>query len=281
MDIDTLLSRFLVFARSPEGTSLSIIGISAVIYITLERFFPYSPQQKFFRKGWWTDFFWYTLIQSYFLGVLITAFIQWFDTSTGLSRLRLVSDWPVWVQLLFFFVVHDFYIYWFHRWQHSNKWLWRTHEAHHSVEDVDWVAGSRSHAVEIAINQTIEFLPIFVLGAAPVVRLYKGVIDAVWGMYIHANINVRTGWLQRIINGPEMHRWHHAKEVVDINFSTKLAIWDWIFGTAHLPAKKPQGYGLTDVEFPRNYFVQQLFAFRRFAPSRQTTHPRESPLEGR
>lgn len=112
-----------------------------------------------------------------------------------------------------FFVTHDFYIYCFHRLQHRSNLLWRTHAAHHSVDDVDWLSGTRSHALEITINQTIEFLPIVLLGAAPEVALMKATIDAVWGMYIHSNLNVRSGVLQRVINGPEMHRWHHAREL--------------------------------------------------------------------
>ena len=44
-------------------------------------------------------------------------------------------------------------------------------------------------------------------------------ISAVWGMYIHSNINVNTGRLQKFINGPEMHRWHHrqVKEETEIS----------------------------------------------------------------
>jgi sterol desaturase/sphingolipid hydroxylase (fatty acid hydroxylase superfamily) len=152
-----------------------------------------------------------------------------------------------------------------HRWQHSNKWLWRIHEAHHSPKKVDWLSGSRSHALEILINQTVEFAPIVLLGAPVEVISYKGVISAVWGMYIHSNIDVRTGWLQKIINGPEMHRWHHSTgKGRNRNFATKLAIWDWIFGTAYLPPSKPDEYGLKTY-FPKNYFTQTLYAFRKFS----------------
>ncbi|MGH8566021.1 MAG: sterol desaturase family protein [Gammaproteobacteria bacterium] len=57
----------------------------------------------------------------------------------------------------FFVISHDLYIYWFHRLQHGNRWLWRLHEAHHSARHVDWIAGSRSHSFEVLINQSIEF----------------------------------------------------------------------------------------------------------------------------
>jgi sterol desaturase/sphingolipid hydroxylase (fatty acid hydroxylase superfamily) len=84
-------------------------------------------------------------------------------------------------------------------------------------------------------------------------------------------VNVRTGRLQWVINGPEAHRWHHAvdEEAMDLNFATKLALWDRLFGTAFLPKdRKPSGYGLVDVEdFPEGplgYLRQHAFAFHPF-----------------
>jgi sterol desaturase/sphingolipid hydroxylase (fatty acid hydroxylase superfamily) len=151
-----------------------------------------------------------------------------------------------------------------HRWQHNNKFLWRIHEAHHSPKKVDWLSGSRSHAFEILINQTVEFMPIVLLSASPEVVSYKGIISAVWGMYIHSNLDVHTGSLQHIINGPEMHRLHHTpSKGRNRNFATKLAIWDWIFGTAWLPQEKAQEYGLKTY-VPEGYFRQFVFAFRPF-----------------
>ncbi len=247
--------------------SILIVAFASGI-ILLERKFPYTSNQKFLREGFFNDFVLYTLVQSYILGLVISFVIQIIDNQTELSRLRLVSAWPVIFQILFFLVVHDFYIYWFHRFQHNSKIFWRTHEAHHTNKDIDWLAGSRSHPLEILINQTIEFAPIILLGAAPEVAVIKGFIDAGWGMYIHSNINVHSGRLQFIINGPEMHRWHHADKdnnAYNRNFSTKLAIWDWLFGTAYFPVnEKPRNYGLSGLSFPVNYIKQVLFAFRKF-----------------
>ncbi len=244
------------------GFVLIIVG--ALIIIALERIIPYNKDQKIFRKEFWLDFFWYTLVQSYVLSVVISLLIDFIDNSTQFSRFQLISSWPVWLQVLLFLVTHDLYIYLFHKWQHKNKYLWRLHEAHHSPKEVDWIAGSRSHAFEILINQTVEFLPLVLLGAAPEVAIYKGVISAVWGMWIHANVDVRSGNLQKIINGPEMHRWHHSTgKGRNRNFATKLAFWDWMFGTAYLPNQKCDEYGLKTF-FPSNYFMQLAYAFRRF-----------------
>jgi sterol desaturase/sphingolipid hydroxylase (fatty acid hydroxylase superfamily) len=249
----------------PQVSALTIT-LSAMVIIALERVMPYDRGQKFFREGFWTDLVWYTLVQSYLLSLVISALIRGIDSWSGLSRFGLISSWPVWLQLVFFLILHDCYIYWFHRWQHTSSVLWRLHEAHHSVKNVDWLAGSRSHSLEILINQTLEFLPMTLLGAHPDLPILKGMIDAIWGMYIHSNLDVHTGTLQRIINGPEMHRWHHAIEITEggLNYSTKFAFWDWMFGTAKLPGVKPSGYGLADVDFPKGYLAQHAFAFRSF-----------------
>jgi len=255
-----------------------IITLTAFAFAGLERLFPYDRHQRTLREGFWLDMLGYGFFQSAVMGQVIGWLIQVIDTSTHLSRLHLVSSWPVWVQLAFFWVTHDFYIYWFHRLQHHNRFLWRIHEAHHSGKDVDWLSGTRSHSLEILINQTIEFAPIVLLGAAPEVALMKATIDAVWGMFIHSNIAVRMGWLQRVFNGPEMHRWHHAADIRRgvKNFATKIAVWDWLFGTAYLPADKPGEYGLGDAVFPKGYVEQHVFAFRGFEDEAAAAAPTAS-----
>lgn len=242
-----------------------IVVVTALVMIFAERRWPYAKGQRLFRRGFLNDLVMYTFVQSYVLGVIIFGTLDIIDGTLIVDRWHVIRELPLALQIVAFVIVHDLYIYWFHRLQHRSRVLWRTHEAHHSTTDVDWLSGSRSHSVEILINQTVEFAPIILL-ASPEVAVIKGCIDAVWGMYIHSNIDVRTGWLQYVINGPEMHRWHHAtdEEAHNKNFSTKIAIWDWIFGTAFLPPdRKPNGYGL-GTEFPTSYVAQHAHAFRSF-----------------
>jgi sterol desaturase/sphingolipid hydroxylase (fatty acid hydroxylase superfamily) len=241
----------------------AIVVAAALVIIAAERRWPYD-EQPLFRAGLGTDLIGYALIQSFVLTFVIGAMVRVLDRASAGAGHGMVSGWSVHAQLAFFVITHDFYIYWFHRLQHANPWLWRLHEAHHSAREVDWVAGSRSHALEIVINQTIEVGAMVLLGAAPGVIAAKGVISIVWGMWIHANVNARTGWLQYVINGPEMHRWHHALDVPmpGRNYGTKLAFWDYLFGTVYRPPGKPLAYGLAE-RFPRGFVAQQLFAFRR------------------
>src|SRR5688500_16010139 len=193
-----------LFEISAAILSPLAIAAAAAIIVALERWRPYDRDQPFLRDGFWNDFAMYTVIQSYILGYLIFGIAHLIDDATGLSARGTLSEWSVAAQVLLSLFVHDLYIYWFHRWQHSNRYLWRIHEAHHSTHDVDWLSGSRSHSLEILINQTIEFAPLVLLGCAPETIVIKSAIDAIWGMYIHANIDIRSGWLQYFVNGPEM-----------------------------------------------------------------------------
>jgi sterol desaturase/sphingolipid hydroxylase (fatty acid hydroxylase superfamily) len=251
-----------------ELAALAVVVSASAAFMLLERGRPYNRGQRLFRDGFFTDIVWYNAFQSYVLGAAIGALIGWIDRASGLSRLHLVSPWPFGLQLAFFVITHDLYIYGMHRLMHRSPVLWRIHEAHHSVHDVDWLSGVRSHALEILLNQTVEFAPIVLLGAAPQVAVWKGVVSAVWGMFIHSNLDVRLGPLQYLFNGPEMHRWHHAlaREAEGRNFATKLAVWDWLFGSAFFPdprLRKAAGYGLSERGFPKGYFRQQAWAFRK------------------
>lgn len=253
-----------------ETTTIILFTWIAFI-IAWERIAPYRKGLPFFREGFWIDLVWYTLIQSYFLKILIFNYIiapvQYHYDWNGV---KFFQSWSLTEQVLFFVFTHDLYIYLFHRFQHSSKLFWRTHEAHHSGKQVDFLAGSRSHALEIIINQTIEFAPIIILLGpdSPVVPI-KAMLDAMFGIFIHANINVKLGKFKYFFNSPELHLWHHAnyKEVFHANFSTKFSMWDYLFGTiydpGHKPGDHPENWGLY-YDYPKDYFLQHAFSVKRF-----------------
>lgn len=251
----------------------TIIVAWALVLAWLERRFPYLPGFPILRPDFWTDLLLYTFLQSWVLGHVIAALIRSLDAATGLSARHLVRGWPIAAQLAFFLVLHDVWQYWFHRLQHRNRWLWRIHEAAHAPLHVDWLSGSRSHALEILIAQTCEFAPLVLLGASPEIPLLKGLIDAVWGMFNHSNVNVRMGRLLWVLNGPELHRFHHDLETPrgGVNLSTKLSLWDWLWGTRFFPPdRKPLRYGLQRSDaFPHGrYFAQLAYAFRPWSRRR-------------
>ena len=178
-DITNTIYNYFASMSDAEFFSTLVIVATAVFFIIAERIWPYTKGQKVLREGFFDDLALYTVAQSYILGILIfTYIINFIDSSTGLSRLKLFENVPIWIQLVFFLITHDIYIYWMHRWHHST--------------------------------------------------------------------------------GKGRNR----------NFATKLAIWDWVFGTAYFPETKPDEYGLK-THFPNHYLMQTVFAFRPFKRSKQ------------
>ena len=86
----------------------------------------------------------------------------------------------------------------------------------------------------------------------------------------HANINIDYKWFKYILNSPRMHIWHHAKEMPKdrpngMNYGISLSIWDYIFGTAHIPSDGRDielGFD-NDEKFPKTIIGQSIYPLNR------------------
>src|SRR5205085_1899313 len=60
-----------------------------------------------------------------------------------------------------------------------------------------------------------------------------------WGFYIHTNLNLHFGVVNRMLCTPQLHRLHHSIRVEhhDCNFAAIFPIYDVIFGTYRSPVK--------------------------------------------
>ena len=77
-------------------------------------------------------------------------------------------------------------------------------------------------------------------------------------------------FMKTIFNHPEMHIWHHAYHLPEdkrygVNFGLTLAIWDFIFGTAHIPYDgKEIKLGFPGVDhFPQDFIHQNIYGFKK------------------
>jgi len=75
--------------------------------------------------------------------------------------------------------------------------------------------------------------------------------------------------MKKLFNSPEMHIWHHAHDMPEshpngINFGISLAIWDYIWGTAHIPYEgRDIKLGFPGVEeFPKDFIGQNLHGIK-------------------
>lgn len=242
----------------------------AVVFIPLERMFPKNPQQKVLRKGWITDIKYFAFshmaiqLLSFFTIIPVQVFMH--QTSTWELQ-QWVSAQPLWLQFLAILAVVDFGTYWIHRAMHEIPALWRVHAVHHSSEQMDWLASSRLHVVEILVNRFAGYLPIFVLGFSPSAVYAYLVFVSFHAIFIHANVRLRFPVLRWLIATPEFHHWHHSSEApaIDKNYAAFLPVYDWLFRTSYLPATLAQRFGTVSGDVPEGVVGQFLYPWRRLA----------------
>ncbi len=143
-------------------------------------------------------------------------------------------------------------------------WLWRFHAIHHSSRQLDWLAGSRLHLVDIVITRALGFVPVYVLGFAPAPTYAYLVFVSFQAVLIHANLRFGFGPLAAIFATPRFHHWHHSaqREAVDVNFAVHLPVIDRLFGTYYLPREAwPTAYGIAGDPVPDGYLRQLVFPF--------------------
>jgi sterol desaturase/sphingolipid hydroxylase (fatty acid hydroxylase superfamily) len=242
---------------------------SALIFSPIEKLLAVRPMSPL-RLEWRTDlayfFMSHVLVQFVLIAVTAsTSTIAGFAASPGLQAG--IQSLPVWVQFLLAVLCADFAQALLHRAYHKIPWLWRFHAVHHSSRNMDWLAGSRVHMVEILLTRSSVLLPLVLLGfSAPAVNAYV-ILVGLQAVLAHANLRLNFGWLEYVIVTPRYHHWHHARdaEYVDVNYAIHLPLVDMIMGTFKRPpsAHWPPEYGVMKLEtVPRGFWPQAWMPFR-------------------
>jgi sterol desaturase/sphingolipid hydroxylase (fatty acid hydroxylase superfamily) len=243
--------------------------LMVAIFVPIELAFPKNRVQSKFHEEWRTDLVYF---------VISHLFIQFFGAITqrpatllfGKLNLAALHHWvqslPYVAGLLLAFLVADFFQYWTHRFFHSHAYLWRFHSVHHSTVNMDWLAGSRTHFVDIFVTRSMAFIPLYVFGFSSITFNSYIVFMAIHAMLIHANTRINFGFLKYIIATPQYHHWHHCEDprYYGKNFATIFPFFDKLFGTYYLPGKEwPAGTGLHEANFPKGYVKQLMYPFTK------------------
>ena len=257
--------------------------LTGLIFIPLERLLALRPEQKIFRRGWVNDLVYQILngqIIAFALGGLVVAIIMvagwlvpsWFQAA--------VAAQPYWIQVVEIIILSDLGFYLVHRTFHAVPALWRFHAVHHSIEEMDWMAGARVHPADQILTKGFSLLPVFSLGFS---ELAIGISLLIYGwqsVLIHSNLRIKFGPFRWLLALPEFHHWHHSKdlEARDKNFAGQLPILDVLFGTLYMPrGRMPEKYGI-DEPMPTHYFAQLVHPLRR--PEIAADPARKDPLAG-
>jgi sterol desaturase/sphingolipid hydroxylase (fatty acid hydroxylase superfamily) len=247
---------------------LDLLG-STLVFVFLEKLWPLRPEQPVFREAWQTDLQ-HFMVNHLLVGFVLLAVNALVHRGLGWAVHGGVQDavraLPFWVALPLIVLVADLAQYTVHRAFHQIPALWRIHAVHHSVETMDWLAGSRLHLLDVIATRAAVLAPIVWLGFdKPVIDAYI-VLAGVQAVFNHANVRWRFGPLRHVIVTPAFHHWHHAQddEAIDRNYAAHLAFLDRCFGTAVRSDRAwPRRYGVVGDDVPSGWWAQTLHPFRR------------------
>ena len=258
-----------VGAVEPKALSLGVDWLilaflgSAAVFMLLEKLLPKYREQLILRPEWNVDLFYFSFNHLAISAILIFAnnHAEHFSWAVSPQLQQTIQTAPIALQVAIIILCADFVLYWEHRLYHEIKLLWPIHAVHHSIENLDWLAGSRGHFVQVFSERAMVMVPLYLLGADPAALNIYVTFAALQAVMIHCNTSLPFGPLKYVFVTPQFHHWHHSSEkpAIDTNYSAHTVLFDRIFGTYHLPKKHwPAHYGTT-VRLPRTIIKQTLY----------------------
>lgn len=251
-----------------------LVAISLAVWI-LEILFPWRKYQSIIRKDFWLDGF-YMFFNFFIFAIVISGVYEILGVlfgDLGISAKSFaiidIANWPMWAQLLVFFIIIDFVQWFTHVLLHRYEFLWRFHKVHHSVKEMGFAAHLRYHWMENIFYKPLKTFGVMILGGFEPEQAYiVHFIAIAIGHLNHANIKISWGPLKYVFNNPVMHLYHHVKALPEgntrgINFGISLSLWDYIFKTNYVP----EDSGTVEIgfpgeeTFPKGFFGQLFYGF--------------------
>jgi len=182
--------------------------------------------------------------------------------------------------------------------KHRIPFLWELHKVHHSAEVLTPLTSARMHPFDTFVFGNI---------VAIVAALTSGVANYVFGdtsyqyalsgtniilvLFIHGYVHLQhshmwiafRGWFGRVFMSPAHHQIHHSTNPAHFNknLGSCLSLWDWLFGTLHIPAAKRERltFGVEPAEQGVHTITGEFLS--PIARSVQAMLPKRAPLPER
>lgn len=221
----------------------------------------------------------YTLFYKggYYNILMLAALTNALEPRLGFMQFNLLRAWPWPVGLAVYWVAGDFVTYWWHRLQHTSRFLWAFHSIHHSQEQMTLFTASRRHPFEnLSMDVLLYFVLFHVLLGVPTQSwMPLGVAVTCITAIQHAQLDWRFGPLYRVIVSPRFHAFHHSAEPAhaNANYGFLFSFWDYLFGTAVAEQPRPTRFGVDGLDMGERLTTHLVGPFRRlWAPA-----PPEAP----
>jgi sterol desaturase/sphingolipid hydroxylase (fatty acid hydroxylase superfamily) len=191
-----------------------------------------------------------------------------------------IFDLPhnLWLAWILCFIADDFTFYWCHRMSHEVRFLWASHQVHHSGEFFSLSAAFRQSWTSNLTGGFLFWVWMPFVGFTPAIIMFMKSLTAIYQFWLHTEtINKLPRWLEAIFNTPSHHRVHHGSDVeyLDKNHGGITIVWDKIFGTYREEIHTPK-YGLSKNIGSYNPIVIFLFEWKNiFKDLRRSKNGRE------
>ncbi len=146
--------------------------------------------------------------------------------------------------------------YWIdHYLSHRIPLLWEFHKVHHAAEVLTPVTNARVHPIDSIVFNNIAAIVMGLAGGITYYLLGRNVRpyvlwdeNAIAFLFAYAVTHLQhshmwiafTGIWGKLFLSPAHHQIHHSTNPIhfDKNMGSSLAVFDWLFGTLHIPARQ-------------------------------------------
>lgn len=189
------------------------------------------------------------------------------------------NEWmhiPFGAQFLAFLIFDDLTQYWWHRFSHVNRFMWKLHRPHHVIPEMGVLVTYRNAFLYYAFMPGLWLSAVLIFMGMGYAYLFYLPIKLViillahsetkWDRFLYKyKILSPLAWIiERLISTPSTHYAHHGLTAEDGvsnpngNFGNFLFLWDVVFGTAKITRKYPTEFGAWN-QTKEPWYVQLFF----------------------
>jgi sterol desaturase/sphingolipid hydroxylase (fatty acid hydroxylase superfamily) len=213
----------------------------------MEVLIPYDPSFHPTKKEWLRDgiYLVITMVGGGLAVLAMYAIVRIFSPPT--------SSMALWQEILVGVLASSLGSYLFHRLTHVHPWLWLVHGVHHVEGKVNVGNNGVNHVLDVFGRRVLAQMPLICLGLSEPSIFVVAIFSTMQGYFVHANIDVRLGWLNYVVATPEQHRLHHSRDLGEAgNYGSDIPLWDLLFRSfTWAPGRQPAQIGVVNPEkFP-------------------------------
>lgn len=262
----SIFSLAIIFEWDLKKIFAIVSPIQFISLLIIEFIFPIKNEWKMTWQSFFRDLKY--MITSGLTSYGLRFLLGYFAIAASQQNSGFLRQFPF-VNAVFVLITFEFIQYWFHRLSHNaggsvGNFLWRLHSAHHLPDKVYLLMHPVNHPLYSMVTFILIQSLLIAVGVDAKSIYLINILMGLQGLISHFNVDIRTGFLNYIFIGTELHRFHHSANINEgKNYGAILAIWDLVFGTFYYrPGTSPEKLGVAEPsEYPESTKIFQVILF--------------------